>query len=283
MTKTISLIDYVFQSDNTVKTTSLKVAEAFEKKHADVLRKIDQVLTQVPDIFNKRNFALIENSIKVGFGERIERMYELTKDGFMLLVMGFTGEKAMQTKIAFIDAFNWMAEQISQGKVCEPTSPDERTGLRAAVTMLTTKCGLLHSEAYNLVHQRFNVEHIEQIPRDKLPEAVEYVQRMALTGELLPREQPVIATKDDEYTIQHRKFAVRLMKKGYREYEKQADEIRRAWHYAGDLQEQLTGLQKGLVSLTAQLREAATGHGAVWDGLGEAQFHLCFSDEIMQG
>ncbi|MDC4963180.1 Rha family transcriptional regulator, partial [Acinetobacter baumannii] len=40
--------------------------------------------------------------------------FRISKDGFMLLVMGFTGEKAMKTKIEFINAFNWMANQLSQ-------------------------------------------------------------------------------------------------------------------------------------------------------------------------
>ncbi|AWQ84892.1 phage regulatory, Rha family protein [Pseudomonas aeruginosa] len=39
-------------------------------------------------------------------------MYEMTKDGFMFVVMGFTGEKADRMKEAFIHAFNWMAEQL---------------------------------------------------------------------------------------------------------------------------------------------------------------------------
>lgn len=162
------------------------------------------------------------------------------------------------------------------------TSPDERTGLRAAVTMLTTKRGLLHSEAYNLVHQRFNVEHIEQIPRDKLPEAVEYVQRMALTGELLPREQPSTA-KDDEYTIQHRKFAVRLIKRGLGKYREQIDRLQRTQNALVNLAMKIDGLQKEAEMLLTMMNDATKGYGAVWDGLHESQFHLCFGDEIMKG
>lgn len=57
-------------SNNQPVTTSLQVAEVFKKRHADVLRKIDELLTQVPDFYSKRNFALTEKTSKQTFGER---------------------------------------------------------------------------------------------------------------------------------------------------------------------------------------------------------------------
>lgn len=46
-------------------------------------------------------------------------MFNMTKDGYMLVVMGFTGKTAMQIKVTYIRAFNWMAELIMQGKHTE--------------------------------------------------------------------------------------------------------------------------------------------------------------------
>ncbi|MGL6512955.1 Rha family transcriptional regulator [Aeromonas hydrophila] len=92
-------------------TTSLKVAEVFGKQHKDVLRKIEQL--DCPSEFASAHFCAHVENQQVGVTRRDMKHYEMTKDGFMLLVMGFTGKQAMATKIAFINAFNWMAEQLA--------------------------------------------------------------------------------------------------------------------------------------------------------------------------
>ncbi|MGX2975837.1 phage antirepressor N-terminal domain-containing protein, partial [Ursidibacter arcticus] len=66
------------------------------------------------------------------------------------------------------------------GKAERKTTVDERTGLRDAVNMLVSKKGLIYSEAYQMVHQRFNVNSIEELTPEQLPQAVEYVQRFAI-------------------------------------------------------------------------------------------------------
>ena len=70
------------------------------------------------------------------------------------------------------------------------TTVEDRTGLRDAVNFLVSKRGLLYSDAYNLVHQRFNVKNIEDLSLEQLPQAVEYVHKIALEGELIapPRD-----------------------------------------------------------------------------------------------
>ncbi|OBX07846.1 antirepressor [Gallibacterium salpingitidis] len=65
------------------------------------------------------------------------------------------------------------------------TTVDDRTGLRDAVNMLVSKKGLLYSDAYQLVHHRFNVKSIEELSKEQLPQAVEYVHRVILEGELI--------------------------------------------------------------------------------------------------
>ncbi|SDZ93739.1 Rha family transcriptional regulator [Marinobacterium iners] len=93
--------------DDQLRTTSLKVAEAFGKQHKDVLRKLDSL--DCSSEFTERNFALSEYQDATG---RKLPMWEMTKDGFMFLVMGFTGKKAAQVKEQYINAFNWMADQL---------------------------------------------------------------------------------------------------------------------------------------------------------------------------
>lgn len=77
-------------------------------------------------------------------------------------------------------------------QVGQKTTADDRTGLRQAVAALVGRKGIDYSSAYSMIHQRFNVEAIEDIPAEKLPEAVAYVHALTLhtglTGEVLDRE-----------------------------------------------------------------------------------------------
>ncbi|WP_209435862.1 BRO-N domain-containing protein [Gallibacterium genomosp. 3] len=65
------------------------------------------------------------------------------------------------------------------------TTVDDRTGLRDAVNMLVSKKGLIYSDAYQLVHHRFNVKSIEELSKEQLSQAVEYVHKIVLEGELI--------------------------------------------------------------------------------------------------
>ncbi|MDX6038156.1 Rha family transcriptional regulator, partial [Acinetobacter baumannii] len=114
----------VFIQDHQIKTDSLKVAEAFGKRHDHVLRKIETLNLVnagtdpnfgVSD-FTELNFELSEYIDSTG---RVLPKYEMTKDGWMFLVMGFTGEKAAQIKIAFINAFNAMAVLLQNQQLIE--------------------------------------------------------------------------------------------------------------------------------------------------------------------
>ena len=77
-------------------------------------------------------------------------------------------------------------------QVGQKTTADDRTGLRQAVAALVGRKGIDYSSAYSMIHQRFNVEAIEDIPAEKLPEAVAYVHALTLhtglVGEVLDRE-----------------------------------------------------------------------------------------------
>ena len=78
--------------------------------------------------------------------------------------------------------------QIRKTGSYSKTTVDQRTGLRNAVNMLVSKKGLIYSDAYHLIHQRFNVESIEDLTLEQLPQAVEYVHRIVLEGELIIEE-----------------------------------------------------------------------------------------------
>lgn len=185
----------IHQAD--IRTTSLKVAEAFGKRHSHVIRSIENM--ECSHDFSSAHFWANVQKVSIGNGaSRESKVYEMTKDGFMFLVMGFTGKQAAQIKEAYINAFNAMAEKLKSQHAAF-TNTDDRTGLRNAVNLLVSKKGLMYPEAYSVIHHRFNVEHLDQLTKDQLPQAVEYVHRLALEGEYLPAAAKPVATASPQF------------------------------------------------------------------------------------
>lgn len=91
-------------------TTSIKVAEVFNKRHRDVLRTIKDL--DCPEDFSERNFARTSYTDIQG---KSWPMFELTRDGLTFLVMGFTGHEAALRKIEYIKRFNEMEEALRNG------------------------------------------------------------------------------------------------------------------------------------------------------------------------
>lgn len=88
--------------------SSRQIAESFEKNHRDVLRAIDSLKEDV------RNFAqmFFETDTPDSYG-RPQRTYLMTRDGFTLLAMGFTGKAALEWKLKYIAAFNAMEKELA--------------------------------------------------------------------------------------------------------------------------------------------------------------------------
>ncbi|MDR6755160.1 Rha family phage regulatory protein [Mycoplana sp. BE70] len=76
-----------------------------------MLRDIDALIFSGSSI--AINFEAIEIETKVGFGIRRDRGYDMTRDGFTLLAVGFTGAKALQFKLRYIEAYNAMEGAMS--------------------------------------------------------------------------------------------------------------------------------------------------------------------------
>lgn len=95
--------------------TSLDVAETFDKEHYHVLEDIRSIQRNI----NSPDFTglFLETDYTASNGKK-NPMYAMNRDGFTLLVMGYTGEKAMQFKLAYIRQFNAM-EAALQGKTIE--------------------------------------------------------------------------------------------------------------------------------------------------------------------
>lgn len=100
--------DLVIMHDKQVVTTSLVLAEVFEKKHQHVLRDIDAL----KDVSNFGQM-FFESNEPDSYG-RNRRIYFMNRDGFTLIAMGYTGSKAMEFKLKYIEAFNQMEKKIKE-------------------------------------------------------------------------------------------------------------------------------------------------------------------------
>ncbi|MBU9747221.1 Rha family transcriptional regulator [Lachnospiraceae bacterium ASD3451] len=123
--------------------TSLDVAETFEKRHADVLRDIERM--ECSEKFTERNFALSSYNDSSG---KSNKMYFITRDGFTMLAMGYTGDKAMKFKEAYIRQFNAM-EKALIGKMKER---EKGIAVRQALTnalQLSQENERMHGHAYS--------------------------------------------------------------------------------------------------------------------------------------
>lgn len=98
----------ISNQDGQLVVTSRQIAEDFEKEHKNVLRDIENLVAQNSAVKN----MIIEGAYE-SRGKKYKE-YLLTRDGFSLLVMGFTGPKALQWKLKYIEAFNKMEQAIKE-------------------------------------------------------------------------------------------------------------------------------------------------------------------------
>jgi len=109
--KQLSLFPEIFVRDRRAMCSSLDVAAHFDKRHKNVLRDLELMKTDCPEEFNGLNFEPV--TYRDAKGEQ-RPMYLLTRDGFMLLAMGFTGREALRWKLIYIAEFNRMEAKIAE-------------------------------------------------------------------------------------------------------------------------------------------------------------------------
>ena len=117
--------DLVRINSNQVVTDSRSVAEHFEKRHDHVMRDIEAYKKDVP------NFGEMfhETTMPDSYG-RQQKAYLMNRDGFSLLVMGFTGAKALEWKLKYINAFNAMEKALKDQRV-KQVEQDKAKEMRA--------------------------------------------------------------------------------------------------------------------------------------------------------
>ena len=161
-------------TDNQIKTSSLKVAEYFGKLHKDVLRKIEN-LDCSPE-FTSAHFCAHAQTVEIGQGaKRDSKYYEMTKDGFMFLVMGFTGKKAAAIKEAYINAFNEMEKQMREQSAPTPAfiqtantlTPAQQRHVQNLVSKLAGMPGNSFASVYRSIKDNFHVGSYKDIPQEQ--------------------------------------------------------------------------------------------------------------------
>ncbi len=163
------------------------IADHFNKRHDDILKKIKTL--DVPEDFRLRNFA---ESSYINGQNKEQPAYNLTRDGFTILVMGFTGKKAMAWKVKYIEAFNMMEKELTRSQKAIPKNdqktltaslPSDRRPLREAVDrwVRTKFAGFQitnnHFRAsWRELNEFMEVDSVKDIPRENLRYALEYVE-----------------------------------------------------------------------------------------------------------
>ena len=97
--------------DGELVVTSRQIAVNFEKEHKNIIRDIEKLIKEDSSILSN---ALFIESDYTNSNNRKFKEYLLTRDGFSLLVMGFTGSKALQWKLKYIEAFNKMEQTLRE-------------------------------------------------------------------------------------------------------------------------------------------------------------------------
>lgn len=106
-------------NNNQIVVSSKDIADHFGKQHKDVLENIHNILAAENSATKFYQETTYQNRGKD------YKEYLMNRDGFSLLAMGFTGKKALQWKLKYIEAFNEMEETLKQGYLEEPVNTNE--------------------------------------------------------------------------------------------------------------------------------------------------------------
>ena len=168
-------------------TTSLEIAKFFGKRHTDVLRDINNILPNCPKKFSQRNFA---SANYLDDQAKNRPMFIIFKDGFILLVMGYTGKKALVIKLAYIEAFNALEAELQRQREgalppADALAPSQQAQLKALVD---AKVGMLpkehqrkgYGEVWSHFARHFEIGKYTQLPPERMAEAVEYLIELEL-------------------------------------------------------------------------------------------------------
>ena len=131
--------------DDKVICTSLDISETFKKEHYHIIRDIKELQPKLD--CTEFNNMFYEDSYKASNGKK-NPMYLMNRDGFTLLVMGYTGEKAMKFKLDYIKQFNYMEKALNSKCLEREKGIAVRQALTKALQQ-STENDRMHGHAYS--------------------------------------------------------------------------------------------------------------------------------------
>ena len=127
--------ELIYLKNDEAVTTSLQVAEVFHKRHDTVLRSIENLVSESENT----KLWFHRSTYKTEGNNKSYPMYYMNRDGFSLLVMGFTGKKALDWKIKYIEAFKQMESYIHFRKADKQIQKNSMQFLHDNLEMPTPK------------------------------------------------------------------------------------------------------------------------------------------------
>ena len=191
--------DLVFKGEsNQVLTSSLLVADKFGKNHKHVLDAIRELISSAEKSAVLKMFV---PSTYIASNNKENPMFIMNRDGFTLLAMGFTGEKALQFKLEYINAFNKMEEAIKNGGFNVPKS------FREALLLAAEQQEVIENQQKQIEEKNAKIEADK--PKVLFSEAVSDSNKS-----ILVRELAKLITQNG-YQIGEKQLYERLRKAGY--------------------------------------------------------------------
>ncbi len=195
--------ELISTNGNTLTTTSLQVAEVFGRQHKNVLAKVETL--ECSSEFTELNFKLCSKNNELQNGKP-QKYYEITKDGFMFLVMGYTGKKAAQIKEAYINAFNFMAEKLF-GSADKITVEQQREIQEAVAARLENVPAKEKRKKYGMIYGRlknkFRVPRYQELRQVDFEEALDYIDSLPIVKGSTIIEGEVVGPESNNATVIH--------------------------------------------------------------------------------
>ena len=203
---------------NQVTALSTDVAQFFGKLHKHVIRDIENLLSNLP-AERQSNFGqtFVTRANPKNPQVKIQsKAYRMTRDGFTLLVMGWTGEKALQFKLAWLDAFNKMEEELRAKNTVQalPLSSPLGKSIAPAINAAPMLHGQLQCvqlamkdrftnqrdllRAYSILQHHFCVTSYRQIPAARFDELMDYIKSMEMKPLRVKKSNAFLATSDND-------------------------------------------------------------------------------------
>lgn len=214
---------------NQVTALSTDVAKFFHKEHFNVVRDIENLLKSLPisRAFNFEGSTISIPSNLNNTSNRVIKAYRMTRDGFTLLVMGWTGEKALQFKLAWLDAFNKMEEELRAKNTVQalPSSSPLGKSVAPAIAAAPMLQGQLQCiqlamrdrfpyqhdllRAYSIMQHHFCVTSYRQIPAARFDEVMGYIKTLVLNPVRAKRPKELPAPQSSELLVA--RFGITIM------------------------------------------------------------------------